>query len=313
MSDPIEGAAEAALVLDEGGRVVSGTLAAAAVLGVAADELVGRTISIVNSVDVDPASDEPRGSLSGEVVLGILADLSSVALFSQDAAGSVNGWNRGAERIFGYSEDDIIGEPLTLLVPNHLLADLESVLDRVETGERVDRVFTEMTRKGGMPIPIALSVSPVTDSAGKYLGAVGIAQELTEIRLAQAALAEGDQRFQEWESLAHIGRWLWDVATNAVQWSDELHRMHGVSPRDFDGTLDAHLRYVLAGDRERVRSLLDDAVATKQSFEAEYSVVGSDGIARRFTVRAEPTIGSSGDVVGVRGVSHDITLSGDRQ
>ncbi len=244
--------------------------------------------------------------------LELFADLSSLALFSQDVDGRIASWNRGAERIFGYSATEVRGETLVALAPGHLRADLESIAQRVAAGERVDRVFTEIQRKDGMLVPIALSVSPVVESSGSFIGAVGVVQDLTETRLAQAALAEVEQRFGEWESLAHVGRWLWDVGTDAVQWSDELHRMHGVDPLDFEGTLAAHLSVVHPDDRERIRSQMEGAVASSQPFEDEYRIAG-DEATRWFAIRAEPAIGSSGDVVGLRGVSQDITVSAFRR
>ncbi len=245
-----------------------------------------------------------------KAVLDMLDDLGNVALFHHDASRRIISWNRGAERIFGYLHHEIVGKELSDLVPAHLRTDVESVEERVAAGERVDRLFTEIRRKDGMPVPIALSACPVHDSTGRFLGAVGIAQELTETRLAQAALAEVEQRFAEWEALAHVGRWLWDVGTDSVQWSDELHRMHEVDPRDFGGTLLAYLEVIHPDDRLRVRSRLDDSVATSQPFDDEYRVVGADGSERCFAMRAEAFIGSSGEVVGVRGVSHLLATSG---
>ncbi|MEA3183834.1 MAG: hypothetical protein QOJ74_311 [Ilumatobacteraceae bacterium] len=251
--------------------------------------------------------------LNGRAVLEIFAELSSFALFGQDPVGRLVAWNRGAERMFGYAPSEVIGSSFAALAPAHLRSDLEAVAQRVVAGERVDRVVTEIQRKDGMPVPIALSLSPVIDGSGTFTGAVGVAQELTETRLAQAALAEVEQRFREWEALAHVGRWLWDVGTDAVQWSDELHRMHGVDPLEFEGTLAAHLRVVHANDRERVRSLMEGAVASSQPFEDEYRVVDGEGKVRWFAMRAEPAVGSSGHVVGLRGVSHDITVSASRR
>jgi PAS domain S-box-containing protein len=248
----------------------------------------------------------------GRAVLDIFADLSAFALFTQDADGRIARWNRGAERIFGYSEREIVGEALTSLAPPHLRSSLESVGDRVAAGERIDREFTEIQRKDGMPVPIALSVTPVIETSGAFVGAVGVAQELTETRLAQAALAEVEQRFREWEALAHVGRWLWDVGTDAVQWSDELHRMHRVDPLDFEGTLDGHLRAVHADDRERIGSLMRSAVESGQPIEDEYRIA-DESSTRWFAMRAEPAVGSSGEVVGLRGVSQELTVNAVRR
>ncbi len=308
MGRPIEAVDAAVLELGGGGVIVGASSAAAAILGVPADAVVGRVVTVVDNTDGHSA-----GDVGGSAVLDIFADLSSFALFSQDPAGHIVSWNRGAERVFGYSQAEIIGETLAALAPDHLRSDLEAVGQRVATGERVDRVFTEIQRKGGMPVPIALSVSPIFEAGGALTGSVGVAQELTETRLAQAALAEVEQRFREWEALAHVGRWLWDVGTDAVQWSDELHRMHGVDPLDFEGTLTAHLCIVHPDDRERVRSLMEGAVTTSQAFEDEYRVADADGNMRWFAMRAEPTVGSSGDVVGLRGISQDITVNAIRR
>jgi PAS domain S-box-containing protein len=245
-------------------------------------------------------------------LLEILAEMSAVAWFTQDDRGHIVTWNTGAERIFGYTEEEILRNGLAALAPTHLRADLVSVGERVAAGERIDRVFTELQRKDGMPVPIALSLSPIVDPRGVVVGAVGVAQELTETRLAQAALAEVEQRFREWEALAHVGRWLWDVGTDAVQWSDELHRMHGVDPLAFEGTLEAHLSAVHPDDRDRVRALMEAAVASGNPFEDEYRVA-DDVSTRWLAVRAEPAVGSSGDVVGLRGVSQDITVSAVRR
>ena len=303
MGDQSEAVAVAALELAEGAVVIRATGAAADVLGLPVDALVGRVIRVVD--DGDQPHDDGVG---GRAMFDIFADLSALALFSQDSQGRIVRWNRGAERIFGYDETEIVGNALTSIAPSHLQADLEVIEQRVAAGERVDHVFTEIQRKDGMLVPIALSVAPVIDSSGAFIGAMGVAQELTETRLAQAALAEVEQRFGEWEALAHVGRWLWDVGTDAVQWSDELHRMHCVDPLEFEGTLAAHLSVVHPDDRDRVRSLMEGAVASNEPFEDEYRLA-EDGTTRRFAMRAEPAVGSSGDVVGLRGVTQAISVS----
>ena len=198
----------------------------------------------------------------------------ALALFSQDADGRIVRWNRGAERIFGYSEDEIVGERARRRSPLRTCAAIWSrSSERVGAGERVDRVVTEIQRKDGMPVPIALSVSPGRRGTGAFVGAVGVAQELTETRLAQAALAEVEQRFSEWEALAHVGRWLWDVGTDAVQWSDELHRMHGVDPLEFEGTLDGPPRACCTPTTASAFARVDGGCGRSgQPFEDEYRV-----------------------------------------
>ena len=101
-------------------------------------------------------------------------------------------------------------------------------------------------------MPIALSVSPVFDAAGRSPGRLASPRSSPRRAWRRRRWPRSSSASGEWEALAHVGRWLWDVGTDAVQWSDELHRMHGVDPLDFEGTLAAHLSVVHPDDRERV-------------------------------------------------------------
>jgi PAS domain S-box-containing protein len=245
--------------------------------------------------------DESRLALLDAVV-----EAASDALFTQDANGAIVTWNRGAERIFGYSAEEVVGQRVAVLFPEHLQPELEALLATVASGEQVDRIHAEIRRRDGMPMPIALSLSPIVDSLGVFIGSVSIARDITEERLTQAALAEVEARLREGEALAHVGRWLWDVGTGAVQWSEELHRIHGVDPLEFAGTLDAHLHAIDPDDRARIRDGMEAAVRTARRFEDEYRVTRADGL-RWVYARAEPMLSSAEQVVGLRGIGQDVT------
>ena len=243
--------------------------------------------------------------------LEAFVDASHDALFSQDAGGRLVVWNRSAERIFGHHAEDVIGEPVLALFPFHVRADIGLLIDAVLAGDRVDHVETEVERKDGMPVPISLSLRLVGRSGAAPHGVVGVAHDLTEQRLAQAALAETEARLREAEALAHAGRWLWDVASGAVQWSEEMHRIHGVDPARFEGTLEAHLAAVHPDDREPLRDALAVAVDGGRPFDVEYRIVRVDGAERWLYSRGEPTFGSIGAVVGLRGFAQDVTERAD--
>ena len=157
-----------------------------------------------------------------------------------------------------------------------------------------------------MSVPVSMSVCPVVDGE-QITGSVVVARDITEQRLAQAALAEMEQRLREGEAIAHIGRWLWDLGTDTVQWSEELHNIHGVDPLAFGGTLDAHVRCIHPSDRTRVLTALRAAVASARPLDVEYRAVQPGGAVRHVYVRAEPAISSAGAVVGLRGIGQDIT------
>jgi PAS domain S-box-containing protein len=240
-------------------------------------------------------------------ILEAFVETSEDAVFSHDLDGHITSWNRSSERIFGYPRDEILGQRSMILFPDHLRGEAQLVFDAVMAGDRVDHYETEIQRKDGMPIPISLSLCPLFQGNGQLSAAVLIARDVTEQRLAQATLAEIETRIREGEALANVGSWLWDVRTGTVQWTDELHRIHGVDPLDFEGTLDAHLDRVHPEDQGRVWRGLTEAVATGRSFEYEYRIIRPGGEERWVYARAEPTVGSAGDVVGLRGIGQDVT------
>jgi PAS domain S-box-containing protein len=231
-------------------------------------------------------------------------DATTDAVFGVDGDGRVTSWNRSAARIFGWDDADVVGQPAVVLFPPAVRPTIVWLLDIVATGDRIERYDIDVERRGGMPTPISMSLRPVTVGTA-VVGAAVVARDLTEQRLAQASLAETEARIQEGEALTHVGRWLWDVASDTVQWSGEIHRIHGIDPLDFKGDLAAHVAAIVPADRERVTVALAAAVEQARPFEAEYDIIRPDGGARHLYARAEPTIGANGAVMGLRGIIRD--------
>jgi PAS domain-containing protein len=183
---------------------------------------------------------------------------------------------------------------------------VQAVIATVLAGDRIRHFETEMLRPDGMPLPLSLSLCPVLNESGAVIGSVVIARDVTEQRLAQATLAEVDARMEDGEALAHIGSWLWDLRTGAVQWSTEFHRIHGVDPLDFDGTFESYLGLIHPADRDAVRAAMVHSVESGRPFESEYRVEHPGQLVRTVQVRAQPTFGSAGTAVGLRGIGQDV-------
>jgi PAS domain S-box-containing protein len=246
----------------------------------------------------------------GDALFEAVADTSDDAIFCQDRAGRIARWNRSAERIFGFPASEVIGKRPGELFPAHLRAEVDGILATVLAGDQVRQFESEIERRDGLPVPISLSVSPVLDDERRPVASLAIARDITEQRLTQAALAEIETRVRESEAMAHVGSWLWDVRTSSVQWSLELHRIHGVDPLEFEGTFAAHLARVHPDDRDRVATALADAIDGNRSFEARYRVTRPDGPVRLLHACAHPTTGSDGVVTGLRGIAQDVTERG---
>jgi PAS domain S-box-containing protein len=126
--------------------------------------------------------DEPRARLAAIVAS------SDDAIISKDLRGIIQTWNRGAERIFGYTADEVIGRSITIIIPEERLGEETEVLRRICAGESVDHFETVRRGKDGRFIDISLTVSPIADQSGRIVGASKIARDITEqMRLKREA------------------------------------------------------------------------------------------------------------------------------
>jgi len=126
--------------------------------------------------------------------LAALVASSDDAIISKDLKGIVTSWNRGAERLFGYTSAEMIGESITKVIPTDRLSEETEVLARISRGESVDHFETIRQHKDGALIPISLTVSPIRAQDGTVVGASKIARDITERRRADEALAAAKAR-----------------------------------------------------------------------------------------------------------------------
>ena len=123
-------------------------------------------------------------------LLSAIVDSSDDAIISKDLNGVITSWNKGAERLFGYTADEAVGRPITMLIPPDRLDEEPKILEQLKRGERVDHFETIRVRKDGSQLNISLTISPVKDADGRIVGASKIARDITERKRAQEALQE---------------------------------------------------------------------------------------------------------------------------
>lgn len=250
---------------------------------------------------------EPFPVVTPEQILAAVVETSDDAIFTVEAGRGVADWGSTAERLFGLAPDDVLSRPIDHLFAPHLRPDVRSAVSRALSGERIVHFESEIIRGDGLPLPVWVSLCPIPEGSDQPWGVLAITRDITEQHLAQASLAEVEGRLRDAEALAHVGSWLWDLRTGAVQWSTEFHHIHGVDPFEFDGTFTSHLGSIHPDDREQVRALMEESVASARPFESEYRILRSDGEVRILKVRAHPSLGSDGTAVGLRGIGQDVT------
>jgi len=122
-------------------------------------------------------------------LLAHIVESSDDAIVSKDLTGKIISWNSGAERMFGYSATEIIGRPITTIIPQERHNEERDILRRIGRGERIDHFETIRQNKGGDLLDISLTISPVKNEDGKIVGASKIARDITEQKRAQGHIA----------------------------------------------------------------------------------------------------------------------------
>lgn len=133
-------------------------------------------------------------------LLASIVESSDDAIISKDLNGIISSWNRGAERVFGYKSDEVIGKPITVLIPHELDDEEKAILERIRSGRSVDHYETVRLRKDGTLVDVSLTISPIKDESGRIIGASKIARDITVEKQGheeKARLLEGERLARE--------------------------------------------------------------------------------------------------------------------
>jgi two-component system sensor kinase FixL len=129
-------------------------------------------------------------------ILAAIIDSSEDAIIARNLEGIILSWNRGAERMYGYSASEAIGRPMSFLVPSELRHEFDEILTRIRSDQRVADLETRRLTKDGRELEVSLTVSPIKDSAGQIVGASTIARDITERKRIEHALRGSEARWR---------------------------------------------------------------------------------------------------------------------
>jgi two-component system, chemotaxis family, CheB/CheR fusion protein len=204
---------------------------------------------------IDDVTDRKR---SEEIQKHLAAIVSSSddAIISKDLRGIIQSWNEGAKRLFGYTADEAVGKPVTLLIPPDRVDEERGILERIGRGETIDHYETVRLRKDGSVVDVSLTISPMRDTAGRVTGVSKIARDISDrkrfedvLRQRSADLLETDRRKNEF--LAMLGHELRNPLSALMYAVDLLGTASG------DRARSEKLRGVMVRQTQRIATLLD--------------------------------------------------------
>jgi PAS domain S-box-containing protein len=238
---------------------------------------------------------------SPEMLQALLAAIiasSDDAIISKDLHGIVQSWNQAAERIFGYTADEIVGKPITVLFPRDRLEEEPKILARLQLGERVDHFETVRVRKDGTPVAISLTISPIHDRQGKVIGASKIARDITHN-------VELESRFKAIVDSSDDAIISKDLHGIIKSWNQAAERMFGYAAEEVVGK---SITLLFPPDRlDEEPKILEQLRRGRRIDHFETVRVSKDGRLLDVSVTISPVKDSTGRIIGVSKVARDIT------
>jgi PAS domain S-box-containing protein len=240
------------------------------------DKLLATHEALANCILNDPeARDSVSQSLLDELpalrlkadrAIGLLAaivDSSDDAIVSKTLEGIISSWNAGAERLFGYTASEAVGQHISLIIPIDRRDEETVIIERIKRGERIEHFDTVRVRKDNTPLDISLTISPVRDASGKIIGASKIGRDITQRKRIERELRDSEER----------SRTLADALDTQVQFRTRELEMKNSQLRELSGLLlesqDAERRHI-------ARELHDSAGQTLTALDLQIARISED-------------------------------------
>jgi PAS domain S-box-containing protein len=238
-------------------------------------------------------------------ILAAVVESSDDAIITKDLQGTITSWNPGAERLFGYRAEEVIGKPISILIPEERLDEEPSILARLRRGERIDHYETVRRRKDGTLVQISLTVSPVIGEDGRIIGASKIARNITEQKAAEQALRASEERFRTLADNISQLAWTADELGWASWYNRRWYEYTGTSFEDMKGFGWEKVHH--PDHVERVKENLNTTSKRGEEWEDTFPLRGKDGSYRWFLTRAVPIRDAHGKIKCWFGTNTDIT------
>ena len=252
-----------------------------------------------------------RRRLEREQAMEALAQLAAIVNSSQDAIigktfdGIITSWNLGAEHLYGYTAEEVVGQSILILLPPNRTDELSLLLRKIKQNELVERYDTIRRRKDGSLVEVSLTLSPITNSDGKFVGVATAAHDITDRKRAEQVLHESEERYRTLVENIGLGITLIDRQHRIVMVNEAQARMFKTTPRECVG----QECFRLFEKREAVCLHCPGVTTLNTGCPAEVETQGvrDDGNTFVVKLRAFPICDSGGTPSGFIEVVEDIT------
>ena len=210
--------------------------------------------------------------------------------------------------LLGYEPDEVIGmTPFDLMTPEDQQSVGNLFVEIAGRQEPFSRLENGNLHKDGHTVILETSGVPIFGSDGSFKGYRGIDRDITERKQAENALRRSEKSLAEAQRIAQLGNWDWNIVDNELHWSDEIYRIFGLKPQEFDVTYEAFLRSVHPDDRDGVKKAINNAIYESTPYSIEHRIVLPDSTEKIVHEHAEVTFDEKNEPIRMIGTVQDIT------
>ena len=237
-----------------------------------------------------------------------VANTSSDWVWEVDASSVYTFVSPRVKDFLGYSDKEIVGKsPFDTMSEKEASRVREIFINYASKQLPFKDLENINIHKDGHEVVLQTSGAPIFDANGNFSGYRGTDRDVTDIKKLLKNLEESKENLQEAQKLSNIGHWELDLVNNSLYWSDEVYRIFGLEPQEFDATYESFLKHIHPDDHELVNSEYTNSLTEKSSYNIEHRVLTKQGELKYVEERCAHKYDADGNVVRSIGTVHDIT------
>ena len=239
--------------------------------------------------------------------LSLMVEQTPLAVIEWNTQMEVTAWNPAAERIFGFSAAEAMGQYMDFILPESARQQVQGITADLLMHQGGYYNINENLRKDSQTIICEWYNTPLITADGEVIGIASHALDITERRQAELRLQQTTDQLKEAQKLAHIGNWNYDIATGQIQWSEEVFRIYALDPQTTVPPLEEVIALCHPEDQQWFYQIVTEAATLGTAYDVETRIVRPGGEIRHVSAKGEAVSNEQGQVIRLFGTFMDIT------
>jgi PAS domain S-box-containing protein len=252
-------------------------------------------------IKINRSAGEPTAQMIYEKALIAIVESSDDAILSKTLDGTILTWNKGAERLYGYTGEDVIGKHVSILAAEHRADEIPRIMEKIKQGIRLERYETVRKKKDGTLFDVSLSVSPLRDDTGKIIGASAVAHDITD----EKRLRENRNFLASIVDSSEDAIFSKDLNGYVLSWNKGAEKLYRYKAEEAIGK---HVSFLTTSDRKDEIDRIIDILKTGERVEHYETVrITKYGQEIHISLRASPVLDANGQLIAASVIARDIT------